>query len=75
MSSYNYTCNICKEEKEGFGNNPYPLCDENDHKSRCCDPCNIKFVLKARMLMLQKDQIEAKFSQLKESINKQKEKK
>lgn len=75
MSNYNYNCNLCKEEKTGFGNNPYPLCEENDNKARCCDDCNIKYVLKARMLMLQKEQMEAKLNQLKEAINKINQKK
>lgn len=68
----NYNCSICKKDFYGYGNNPYPLCDEKDYKSRCCDTCNIKYVLKARMLMIQKDEIQEKFNQLKETVNKQK---
>jgi hypothetical protein len=52
-----YTCCICNKEKEGYGNNPYPLCDEKDYKSRCCDECNINYVLKARMLLIEKEQL------------------
>jgi DNA-directed RNA polymerase subunit RPC12/RpoP len=68
----NYNCSICKKDFYGYGNNPYPLCEVNDHKARCCDDCNLKYVLKARMIMIQKEQSEARLKQLKESINKQK---
>ena len=39
------TCCICGEPLEGQGNNPEPY----RHEGRCCDACNIKFVLPARM--------------------------
>jgi hypothetical protein len=38
------TCCICGEPIEGFGNNAEPVAT-----GRCCDACNIKFVLPARM--------------------------
>ena len=44
-----YICCLCGKEKEGFGNNPYPLCKENDFESRCCDDCNISLVIPARI--------------------------
>jgi hypothetical protein len=38
-------CCICGEEYDGYGNNPAPY---KDH-GKCCDSCNIKFVIPARM--------------------------
>lgn len=35
-----YTCVLCNEKKEGFGNNPEPLANEG----LCCDSCNHKVV-------------------------------
>lgn len=40
-----YTCCICGENFEGYGNNPYPYKDEGT----CCDACNRKFVIPARL--------------------------
>ena len=31
-----YTCVICNEVCEGYGNNPAPLVNEG----KCCDDCN-----------------------------------
>ena len=44
-----YICCLCGEEHEGFGNNPYPLCEDGDFESRCCDDCNTKLVIPARL--------------------------
>jgi len=38
------TCCICGEEIEGYGNNAEPY-----KKGTCCDACNIKFVIPARI--------------------------
>jgi len=38
-------CCICGEEIDGYGNNPEPVKSEG----RCCDACNMKFVIPARM--------------------------
>lgn len=38
-------CCICGEEIDGYGNNPAPVKSEG----RCCDACNAKFVIPARM--------------------------
>lgn len=38
-------CCICGEPIEGYGNNPYPVKEDG----RCCDACNIKFVIPARL--------------------------
>ena len=49
-----FTCCICGEESEGYGNNPAPVKDEG----RCCDACNIKFVIPARIAALKADENE-----------------
>ena len=42
-------CCICGCNIEGYGNNPYPLCAEDDVESRCCDVCN-NYVIRARLI-------------------------
>lgn len=44
-------CCICGKEIEGYGNNPYPLCDRDDYDSRCCDECDGAKVIPARMML------------------------
>lgn len=39
-------CCICGKEIVGYGNNPWPIND--DENARCCDECNINTVLPAR---------------------------
>ena len=41
-------CCICGEKIEGYGNNPSPY----KHEGRCCDACNSKFVIPARLAEL-----------------------
>ena len=41
-------CCICGEPIEGYGNNPRPY----KHEGRCCDACQRKFVLPARLAKL-----------------------
>lgn len=43
-------CSICGKEFEGFGNNPYPVTKGED--DRCCDECNDKYVIPARITAL-----------------------
>ncbi len=38
-------CCICGEELDGYGNNPEPY----KQSGKCCDACNIKFVIPARL--------------------------
>jgi hypothetical protein len=38
------TCCICGEEIDGHGNNAEPY-----EEGRCCDACNLKFVIPARL--------------------------
>jgi hypothetical protein len=44
-------CCICGEPIEGYGNNPEPYMSADD--GRCCDACNIRFVIPARMEMME----------------------
>lgn len=43
-----FTCCICGEESEGFGNNPAPLPTKNED-DRCCDFCNDTKVILERL--------------------------
>lgn len=45
-------CCICGKTIKGFGNNPYPLCADNDFDSRCCDECDSKYVIPVRILKM-----------------------
>lgn len=38
-------CCICERKLKGYGNNAYPI-----KEGMCCDNCNIKFVVPARMI-------------------------
>lgn len=40
-------CCICGEPLEGYGNNPEPFMSSDD--GRCCDGCNLKFVIPMRI--------------------------
>jgi hypothetical protein len=42
-------CCICGEPIEGYGNNPEPYVSADE--GRCCDGCNVKFVIPARLDM------------------------
>lgn len=46
--SESYTCCICGGEFDDYGNNPYPYEDEG----RCCKECNLKYVIPARLRMM-----------------------
>jgi hypothetical protein len=47
-----YTCCICGEDFEGHGNNPAPYRESG----KCCDACNRKFVVPARLMQLQDEE-------------------
>ena len=47
-----YTCCICGDDFEGYGNNPAPY----KESGKCCDACNRKFVIPARLMQLQDDE-------------------
>lgn len=40
-------CCICGKEFVGWGNNPWPV--NNDDDAVCCDDCNLLYVIPARM--------------------------
>lgn len=40
-------CNLCGNKIFDYGNNPYPLMMNDD--DRCCDLCNSKYVIPARI--------------------------
>lgn len=42
-------CCICGEPIEGYGNNPEPYMSADE--GRCCDACNLRFVIPARLDM------------------------
>lgn len=41
-----HVCPLCGEKFLGFGNNPEPLAS---YEERCCDECNTKYVIPARL--------------------------
>ena len=43
-------CCICGKKITGWGHNPYPVI--RDENARCCDECNSKYVIRARILGL-----------------------
>ena len=45
-----FLCCICGEPIEGYGNNPEPYLSADN--GRCCDACNIRFVIPARLEMM-----------------------
>ena len=45
-------CCICGEPIEGYGNNPEPY----KHEGRCCDACNLKFVIPARLAQINENE-------------------
>lgn len=50
MSNQEYVCCICGEKFTGWGNNPYPVVE--DETARCCDMCNQMRVLPARLAQM-----------------------
>ena len=52
-----FVCCICGSPTYGFGNNPWPVVE--DENARCCDVCNYMRVIPARLAMMgekQKDE-------------------
>lgn len=46
-------CCICGEPIEGYGNNPEPFMDADE--GQCCDGCNLKFVIPARLALMKEE--------------------
>lgn len=47
-----YTCCICGQDCEGYGNNPEPYMpayDKEGNRQYCCQSCNLHFVIPARL--------------------------
>lgn len=53
-------CSICGKTFDGYGNNPYPICDKDDFESRCCDSCNATHVIQARMAIASRQHLDKK---------------
>ena len=48
MGDHNiFTCCICGQKCRGWGNDPFPVVDDND--AECCDACNATVVVPARL--------------------------
>ena len=45
-----HICCICGCEFEGWGNNPYPV--RTDEDARCCDDCNMTYVIPFRLITM-----------------------
>lgn len=52
MEERKFTCCICGKECVGWGNNPDPVVE--DENARCCDECNDKYVIPARLVEIYK---------------------
>ena len=50
MNDEKHICCICGIEFTGWGNNPYPV--NNEEGARCCDDCNNLYVIPARFMMM-----------------------
>ena len=48
MNNKRKTCCLCGESI-GFGNNPAPI----ENNGRCCDMCNSRYVVPARLLLME----------------------
>lgn len=46
MNKKEFVCSLCGAKCKGFGNNPEPLAK---YEERCCDDCNNRFVIPARI--------------------------
>jgi hypothetical protein len=51
-----HICSLCGVPFNGWGNNPAPLGEVSE---RCCDDCNARFVLPARLGLLTAHQVNA----------------
>ncbi len=46
-----FICCICRKKTRGWGNNPAPIIRRPKDTDMCCDDCNVREVLAARMQM------------------------
>ena len=47
MEKEEFVCVICGKEFEGYGNNPEPV--KSSDEGKCCDDCNMLYVIPARI--------------------------
>ena len=52
------TCVICGAKFEGWGNNPWPIAE----KGECCQECNFKHVIPARIALLRAEREETTYA-------------
>lgn len=50
MNNQENVCCICGKRFTGWGNNPWPVIEDED--ARCCDACNDEKVVPARLAMM-----------------------
>lgn len=48
-----YYCSLCEGIFQGIGNDPFPV--RKGGMDECCDACNLKFVIPARIEFLKED--------------------
>jgi len=48
----NQICVLCSKVIEGYSHNPWPLCEESDFESRCCEQCNAVKVIPGRLKLM-----------------------
>ena len=48
-----FICAICGKVCRGYGNNPWPVVKDPD--ATCCDECNMKYVIPARIAAIYSD--------------------
>lgn len=54
------TCCLCNQEFTGWGCNPDPLGGRNEGEG-CCQNCDDRFVVPARLIGVKRDSAEARF--------------
>lgn len=59
-SGKEYDCCICGEHFWGYGNNPDPISTEG----RCCDECNERYVVAARVTGLNLEEIKEAYAEI-----------
>ena len=51
-------CCICGRKFDGWGNNPWPIAE----KGECCQACNFKHVIPARIALLRAEREETTYA-------------
>ena len=58
MKNKTKKCCICGDDFVGWGNNPWPVV--KDDEARCCDLCNLEYVIPSRIILLNNEKLNAK---------------